>query len=173
MTTPSASGFGATLGAQGSQGLPQRPEGWPIGSFDDYESAQHAVDSLSDEEDFPVDDITIVGVNLMQVERVTSRLSWGKVLSGGAISGAWMGVFFGLLVGLFTNEFLGPLALGAAMGALFGLISVAIPYGAMKGRRDFASTTQIVAGRYDVLSKPRSAQRGREILSRKNWSSRK
>ena len=60
MTTPSASGFGATLGAQGSQGLPQRPEGWPIGSFEDYESAQHAVDSLSDEEDFPVDDITIV-----------------------------------------------------------------------------------------------------------------
>lgn len=95
MTTPSASGFGATLGAQGSQGLPQRPEGWPIGSFEDYESAQHAVDSLSDEEDFPVDDITIVGVNLMQVERVTSRLTWGKVLSGGAISGAWMGVFFG------------------------------------------------------------------------------
>ena len=44
--------------------------------------AQKAVDYLSDQQ-FPVQQVTIVGVDLMQVERVTSRLTWPKVLGGG------------------------------------------------------------------------------------------
>ena len=35
--------------------------------------------------------VTIVGVDLMQVERVTGRLTWPKVLGGGAVTGAWEG----------------------------------------------------------------------------------
>ncbi|WP_425292283.1 general stress protein [Corynebacterium mayonis] len=50
----------------------QRPSGWPVGRFDTYADAQRAVDSLADS-DFPVQHLTIVGVDLMQVENVTGR----------------------------------------------------------------------------------------------------
>ena len=88
--------------------LPTPPSGWPIGSYPTYAEAQRAVDYLSDER-FPVQDVTIVGVDLMQVERVLGRLTWGKVLAGGIASGAWLGLFIGLLLGAFTGSLLGPL----------------------------------------------------------------
>src|SRR5882762_11910860 len=82
-------------------GLPTLPTGWPIGSYDTYEQAQRAVDFLADR-NFPVQDITIVGAEPMLVERVTGRLSWGRVLGAAAASGAWFGLFVGILLSLFT-----------------------------------------------------------------------
>ncbi len=66
-----------------------------------YAEAQRAVDYLSDQQ-FPVQQVTIVGVDLMQVERVTGRLTWPKVLGGGVLTGAWLGLFIGLILGFFT-----------------------------------------------------------------------
>ena len=63
-------------------GLPTPPQGWPVGSYGTYAEAQRAVDYLSDQK-FHVEDMTIVGVDLMQVERVIGRLTWGKVIGGG------------------------------------------------------------------------------------------
>jgi hypothetical protein len=80
---------------RGPLSLPTPPKGWPVGSYPTYAEAQKAVDHLSDNQ-FPVQQVTIVGVDLMQVERVIGRLSWGKVLLGGVLSGAWLGVFIGL-----------------------------------------------------------------------------
>ncbi|MEZ2122275.1 MULTISPECIES: general stress protein [unclassified Corynebacterium] len=148
-----------------------RPEGWPVGSFEDYASAQAAVDMLSDRGDFPVNELTIVGVNLMEVERVVGRLTWGRVLAAGAVSGAWMGLFVGVLMILFSDSFgslLAPMIYGIVMGVIFGLIAAAVPYAASKGRRDFATTTQIVAGRYDVLCAPEHARRARDEIARAN-----
>ena len=88
---------------RGPLGLPTPPKGWPVGSYPTYAEAQRAVDYLSDNQ-FPVQQVTIVGVDLMQVERVTGRLTWGKVLGGGVLSGAWLGVFIGLVLGLFSNN---------------------------------------------------------------------
>ena len=50
--------------------------------------------------------------------------------------------------------------------ARFGLITTAIPYAMARGTRDFSSTMQLVAGRYDVLCDPQSAERGRDLLAR-------
>ena len=72
-------------------GLPTMPEGWPIGSYNNYKEAQRAVDHLADNE-FPVQDVTIVGVEPMVVERVSARLTWGRVLTTGAASGAWFSI---------------------------------------------------------------------------------
>jgi len=58
-----------------TNGLPTLPEGWPIGSYATYKEAQRAVDHLADNE-FPVEDVTIVGVEPMVVERVAARLTW-------------------------------------------------------------------------------------------------
>ncbi|WP_047241356.1 general stress protein [Corynebacterium epidermidicanis] len=142
------------------------PTGWPVGSFGTYAEAQAAVDMLSDTGNFPVEKLTIVGVNLMEVERVIGRLSWGRVLAGGAVSGAWMGVFFGLLLGMFNQSWLGPLLAGVLMGVFFGMVSAAVPYAGSRGRRDFSSTTQIVAGRYDVLCDPEYARGARDAIAR-------
>lgn len=149
-----------------SQGLPTPPTGWPIGSYPTYAEAQRAVDYLADQQ-FSVEDVTIVGVDLMQVERVLGRLTWGKVIGGGVVSGAWLGVFLGLLLGLFTTGgLLGPLAVGIVGGIVFGVISTAIPYAATRGQRDFASSMQLVAGRYDVLCDPKTAESARDLLAK-------
>lgn len=147
------------------RGLPTPPSGWPVGSYPTYAEAQRAVDFLSDEQ-FPVEDVTIVGVDLMQVERVLGRLTWSKVIGGGIVSGAWLGVFLGLLLGIFTGGLLGPLLVGVVGGIVFGVISTSIPYAATRGQRDFASTMQLVAGRYDVICDPKSAERARDMLAR-------
>ncbi|GAB1513979.1 YflT domain-containing protein [Actinophytocola sp. KF-1] len=144
--------------------LPTMPEGWPIGSYETYQEAQRAVDHLADNE-FPVHDVTIVGVEPMLVERVSGRLTWGRVLSAGAASGAWLGLFVGLLLSLFsTTGGLAPILIGMVSGIVFGLASAAVRYGATRGQRDFVSQSQLVARRYDVLCKPRNAELGRTLL---------
>ncbi|MFC4858056.1 general stress protein [Actinophytocola glycyrrhizae] len=147
-----------------ARSLPTMPEGWPIGSYDTYQEAQRAVDYLADNE-FPVQDVTIVGVEPMLVERVSGRLTWGRVLSAGAAQGAWLGLFVGLLLSLFTTTGgLGPILIGIVAGVVFGLASAAVRYGATRGQRDFVSHSQLVARRYDVLCKPRNAELGRTLL---------
>ena len=93
-------------------------------------------------------------------------MNWQKVILGGIASGAWLGVFVGLVLGIFTGGFLGPLIVGLVMGIVFGVISTSIPFAATKGQRDFMSTMQLVAGRYDVLCDPKTAEQAREMLSR-------
>ncbi len=147
-------------------GLPTPPSGWPVGSYPTYAEAQRAVDYLADNQ-FPVQNVTIVGVDLMQVERVLYRLTWGKVIGGGIVSGAWLGLFLGLLLSLFTTgSAFGPLAVGLIGGIIFGVISTSIPYAATRGQRDFASSMQLVAGRYDVLCDPKTAEQARDMLAR-------
>jgi hypothetical protein len=58
-----------------------------VARFDDYETAQRAVDRLSDD-GFPVETLDIVGSDLRLVERVTGRL-------GGLAIGAVWGAVFG------------------------------------------------------------------------------
>ncbi|MFC4949473.1 general stress protein [Pseudonocardia sp. GCM10023141] len=164
MSTPFG---GPARNAPGLPNLPTPPTGWPVGSYAKYEEAQRAVDHLA-ESDFPVRDVTIVGVDLMLVERVIARLSWGRVLMSGAASGAWFGLFVGLLLSFFTpaGSPFGPILVGLASGILFGLVFAAVGYGASRGRRDFTSASQMVAGRYDVLCQPRNAEKARELLAK-------
>src|SRR3954463_6449674 len=126
--TPGATPGAPTSPARGPAALPTPPKGWPIGSYPTYAEAQRAVDHLSDQE-FPVQQVTIVGVDLMQVERVTGRLTWPKVLGGGVITGAWLGIFIGMVLGFLTGRLFGPeLMTGLVAGVIFGLISSAVPY---------------------------------------------
>lgn len=139
-----------------------------VGSYDTYEQAQAAVDHLADQR-FAVENVTIIGTDLRQVERVLGRLTWGRVLTAGAASGAWWGLFVGLLLGMFAvsgSAWIGSILAGLAIGAGFGLIFAAIGYAATQGRRDFTSASQIVAGRYDVLCAPAHAEEARAILAR-------
>src|SRR5690242_12311969 len=98
--------------------------GVQVGSYDTYEQAQAAVDFLSDEK-FPVQNVTIIGSDLRQVEKVTGRLTWGRAIGAGAAGGAWWGLFVGLLLGIFAttgSHWVGSLLLGLAFGLAFGAL---------------------------------------------------
>jgi hypothetical protein len=136
-----------------------------LGVYDDYAQAQRAVDHLADRE-FPVQNVLIVGTDLKQVERVTGRLSWGRVLAAGALSGAWLGLFVGLIFALFTTEgWLGVIVSTILFGAVFGVVWAAIGYSATQGRRDFTSVQQVVATRYEVLVEHKFAEQARALLA--------
>ena len=136
-----------------------------LGVYERYEQAQQAIDYLSDH-DFPVQNCMIVGTDLKQVERVTGRLTTGRVALGGVLSGLWLGLFIGLVFALFgTGNTAGIIASTALFGALFGVIWALIGYAATRGRRDFTSVSQVVATRYEVLVEHKFAQQGRELLA--------
>ncbi|MDP9429244.1 MAG: hypothetical protein M3Q47_10395 [Actinomycetota bacterium] len=142
--------------------------GVQVGSYDSYEQAQAAVDFLSDER-FPVENVTIIGSDLRQVERVTGRLTWGRVLAAGAAGGAWWGLFVGLLLGLFAADgsaWFGAIVTGLLVGLAFGALFAALGYAATRGQRDFTSTSTVVAGRYDVMCNPAHAEEARAHLAR-------
>ena len=136
-----------------------------LGVYERYEQAQKAVDFLSDHE-FPVQNCLIVGTELKQVERVTGRLTTGKVAAGGLLSGLWLGLFVGLVVSLFgTGGTFAIIASTMLFGAVFGLVWGLAGYLATRGRRDFTSVSQVVATRYEVLVEHKYAEQGRQLLA--------
>lgn len=137
-----------------------------LGVFERYDDAQRAVDYLSDEE-FPVQNCMIVGTDLRQVERVTGRLSTGRVAAGGLLSGIWLGLFVGLIFALFASSgdaFTTVLAC-VGYGAVFGLVWALIGYALTRGRRDFTSVSQVVATRYELLTEHKYAEQARSLLA--------
>ena len=145
-------------------GLPMPPRGDTIAQFGTYLEAQKAVDYLSDNH-FPVQAVTIVGVDLKMVERVTGRLTYSRVALAGLASGAWFGLFVGLLISLFGSaegfSVFFAVFIGAAFGLLFGVMS----YAFTGGSRDFTSTSQIVAGEYRVLCLTEQAGKAMQLLN--------
>lgn len=143
---------------------PTLPKGETVASYGTYLEAQRAVDHLADSQ-FPVQHVTIVGTDLQMVERVLRRLSYPSVAIGGFASGAWFGLFVGLIFTLFssnaTSLFLPAILFGGAFGLLFSVIT----YSFSRGRRDFTSTSQIVATSYSVLCAAEDAGKARQLLA--------
>lgn len=159
-------GFGAAPG--GIPNVPTPPSGFVVAAYPTYLQAQRAVEHLA-KNDFAIRDVTIVGSDLQMVERVTGKLTTGKVVGAGAASGAWMGLFVGMLMGLFSPVAGGILLLilvSVAIGAVFGAAMGWLGYSVAKGRRDFTSASQVVARRYDLLCEPRTAESARTLLAR-------
>jgi hypothetical protein len=142
--------------------------GVQVGSYDGYEQAQAAVDFLSDEK-FAVENVTIIGTDLRMIETVTGRLTTGRAIAAGAAAGAWWGLFVGLLLGIFSTDggaWIGSVLTGLVIGLLFGAAFGWAGYAATRGRRDFTSTSKIVASRYDVMCNPTHAEEARALLAR-------
>ncbi len=139
-----------------------------LGVFEKYEEAQAVVDYLSDQE-FPVEQCMIVGTELKQVERVTGRLTTGRVALGGLLSGVWLGLFVGLIFALFaqTGDALFTVLGSVLFGAFFGLVWALIGYSMTRGQRDFVSVSQVVATRYEVLTEHKLAQQARDLLDQR------
>lgn len=157
---------GTGLGAPSRSALhgPMMPTGEEVASFASYTEAQHAVDSLSDE-GFPVQFLAIVGTDLRQVERITGRMSWGRAIVSGALSGLWLGLFFGVLLAIMgpgeggSFLFVSAVALGVLWGTLFQVVA----YAMTRGRRDFTSTSAVVASRYAIIASQHATDAARAL----------
>jgi hypothetical protein len=138
-----------------------------LGVYEQYADAQKAVDYLSDN-DFPVQNVLIVGTELKQLERVTGRLTWGRVLGSGAVSGAWFGLLIGLLLGIFAKEgaWLESVGTGVVLGAVWFMMFSAIGYAGSRGERDFSSVKTILPSKYEILVEHSLLAQGQELLAR-------
>lgn len=144
------------------------PSGVTVGTYDTYVEAQRAVDYLSNEK-FPVEHTTIVGNNLRKVETVTGRLTTARAVGAGMATGAWFGLFVGLLLGLLApadGGWIAAVLTGLVLGSMFGAAFGAVSYFQLRGRRDFTSTTAVVATTYDVLCDHAFAEDARNHLAR-------
>ena len=140
------------------------PTGDTVGSYTSYLDAQKAVDYLADQQ-FPVQMVSIVGNELKMVERVTGRLSYPRVALSGALSGMWFGLFVGVMLSFFASSpgyfsIMTSVLMGAAFFMLFGIVT----YAMQRGKRDFTSTSQVVATNYDVIVAPEAAHEARRLL---------
>lgn len=143
---------------------PTLPTGETVATYGTYLQAQKAVELLA-EKSFPVRAVTIVGSDLRMVERVIRRLSYPSAALGGFLSGAWFGLFVGLVLTLFSSTGNVGIMLPAVLfGGAFGLLFSVIGYSFTRGRRDFASSSQIVATSYSLLCLGEHAAQARSIL---------
>jgi hypothetical protein len=143
-----------------------------VTSYDDYASAQRAVDFLSDN-GFPVEKSAIVGSELRMVENVLGRLTTGRAAMAGAASGAWFGLLIGLLIGIFSASawwrvLIAAIVIGAAWGAIFG----GVAHAATGGRRDFSSRTSLHANKYALNVGEDHLDEARLMLNRMDWQQR-
>ncbi|KGN33641.1 membrane protein [Knoellia sinensis KCTC 19936] len=154
------------LGPAAAQQLLSLDYPMSLGVHDTYAGAQKVVDYLSDHE-FPVEDLLIVGTDLKQLERVTGRLTRGRILLGGLLSGAWLGLLIGMIFALFdTSGFAWTSVLMTVIfGAVFGAIWAFVGYSFTGGQRDFTSVMQVVATKYEVLTEHKHAARGRDLIA--------
>lgn len=152
---------GAPGGADESRAV---PKGDTVGSYNSYLDAQKAVDYLADQQ-FPVQLVSIVGNDLKMVERVTGRLTYPRVALSGALSGMWFGLFVGVMLSFFSESggyfsIVTSVLMGAAFFMLFGIVT----YAMQRGKRDFTSTSQVVATNYDVVVAFEAAHEARRLL---------
>ena len=160
MSMPSPGGRGAVPTSPLKLEFPQS-----LAVYDDYAAAQKSVDFLSDEK-FPVEHLMIVGTDLKRIERITGRLTNGRVALGGLLSGIWLGLFVGLIFAIFSDEnTLGVILSTVVIGAGFGVIWALFGYSMTRGKRDFSSVTQVVATKYEVLVEHKVAAQARELLT--------
>ncbi|GAA3279206.1 hypothetical protein GCM10020260_02130 [Nesterenkonia halobia] len=141
------------------------PRGELLGRYRTYEEAQQVVDHLAASEGFDVKMLTIVGNDLRSVEHIRSRLSYPRVAGAGAAQGAMFGAFIGFLMYLFGPQanpldILFAVLLGSAVWMIVGVIGYAV----RRGRRDFASSSQLVATSFDVVCSFDAAGHARRLM---------
>ncbi len=133
-------------------------------STGEYAAAQKTVSKLI-AGDVPAKDISIVGIGVRTVEKVTGRLGFASAARSGAVNGVLFGMFFGAILLLTTPDapvqlFAGFLFIGVAIGMCLSLVSFSI----IRRRRDYASVTQLAADAYEVRVQAASLAKAREVL---------
>jgi hypothetical protein len=126
--------------------------------------------------DFPAPKISIIGYDPVLVEKVRSKLGYGRVALSGSLTGFWLGLLFALLLGIgFTQtdegalgyqpqQFAAVLILAAGAGMLVNILRFALA----KNKRNFLSASLPVATRYEVLVPDQDAAAALKALNSKS-----
>ncbi len=150
---------------------PSVPRGHSLGEFPNYQDATQLVERLI-AGDFAPNKISIIGHDPVLVERVRSRLGYGRVALSGAVTGFWIGLIFALLLGTgievtpeggvnyLPQQFFSVLVVGAGLGMLFQVIR----FSATKNKRSFLSSQMPIATRYEVIVPDEDALAALKIL---------
>ena len=154
---------------------PTIPKGFVVAEFTNYSDASAMVERLI-EADITPQDIAIIGHDPVLVERIRSRLGYGRVALSGIITGFWLGLIFAILIGAgFTvspdgevgynpQQFVAVLVVSAGIGMLFNIIR----YSLAKNRRSFLSSQQPVAARYELVVPEAVAAKAQQAISASN-----
>ena len=128
------------------------PNGTYVADFTNYAQAVSYVEQVI-RGDFPANAIAIVGTKLTTVERVKGKINYSRVALNGAVTGAWLGLLFFLVFGTTGTETAAQITLLPAMivGAGLGMLWQVLRFSLAKNKRSFASTSQVVAGKYEIL----------------------
>ncbi len=150
---------------------PSVPKGHSLGEFPNYQNATQLVERLI-AGDFAPNKISIIGHDPVLVERVRSRLGYGRVALSGAVTGFWIGLIFALLLGTgievspdggvnyLPQQFFSVLVVGAGLGMLFQVIRFSVT----KNKRGFLSSQMPIATRYEVIVPDEDALGALKIL---------
>lgn len=149
--------------ARGDQHL---PSGVVVASFETYDQAQAAIAKVSGAE-AELAGLAIVGNDLKLVERITGRLTWGKVALAGAMRGLGFGAFIGLVYMLLVPEAIASVLLFPLLGLAFGILLGVVTHSMTRRKRDYASVQQVLAARYDVVAPQQSAGRAMHIIGQR------
>lgn len=150
--------------AAGDQHL---PSGVVVASFETYDQAQAAIAKVSGS-DTELAGLAIIGNDLKLVERIVGRLTWGKVAVRGAIRGLGFGAFLGLMFLVFVPEAIASVLVFPLLGLAFGILLAVVQHAIVRRKRDFASTQQVLAARYDVVAPQTVAGRAMQIIGQRD-----
>lgn len=146
------------------------PHGVVVATFETYNQAQAAVAKVSGS-DTELAGLAIIGNDLKLVERIVGRLTWGKVAMRGAIRGLGFGAFLGLMFLVFVPEAISSLLVFPLLGLAFGILLSVVQHAVVRRKRDFASTQQVLASRYDVVAPQAVSGRAMQIIGQREVSS--
>lgn len=138
--------------------------GETVARYPDYEAAQKAVSRLI-AADVPARDISIVGIGLRSIERITGKLGYATAARSGAVNGLLLGLLFSAFL-VFGSQsvpiqaFIGVMFVGIALGMLLSILA----YSFVRRRRDFASSMQVIADHYDVTVAASTIHKARQVL---------
>lgn len=145
----------------------QLPAGVVVASYETYEQAQAAIAKVSGT-DTELAGLAIVGNDLKLVERIVGRLTWGKVAMRGAIRGLGFGAFLGLMFLVFIPEAISSVLVFPLLGLAFGILLAVVQHSLVRRKRDFASTQQVLAARYDVVAPRERAGRAMQVIGQRD-----
>ncbi len=143
------------------------PNGVVVASFETYDQAQAAIAKVSSA-DAELAGLAIIGNDLKLVERIVGRLTWGRVASRGAIRGLGFGAFLGLMFLVFVPEAVSSVLVFPLLGLAFGILLAVVQHALMRRKRDFASTQQVLAARYDVVAPRERAGKAMHIIGQRD-----
>ena len=130
----------------------------------DQEAVNDAMHRLVERE-FPIQKVSIVGVDLEIIERVLGQMTYTKAALQGVMSGLWFGVFLGFFMTLMTgtvNElFFFVLVLSVGVGMLSSVVTFAVT----RRRRPFRTQSRMEPGAYVLRVEPDVAGQARQILA--------